>query len=214
MTHLLSRYLEWWPAASAIAFGGGSPNLTDFGADYYCRLADACKQVKPTLGISVEIVPSRRHDGWERLITEPAVDGVISSIEIWDDAIRSKICTGKAELSKSHYLKRWGQAVERLGPGRVSSVLLMGLEPIESTMNGATQMMEMGVIPTIIPYRPYDASPLGRLKPVSHFDYLSVSTMIARELSTRSLSPNSQPGCTACGACSLEVSLTPRTDSA
>jgi hypothetical protein len=180
--------------------------MTDFGTRYYAELATRARM----LGIqntSIEIVPARDDLTWIAFAHHSAVDAIITSIEIWDDQRRSELCLGKSEISKSTYLRRWNQAIEILGPGMVSSVLLVGLEALDSTLRGAERMVNEGVVPTLIPYRPYDSSPLGPQQPVDHEDYLMLSRAVAGMLHAARLQPESQPGCTSCGGCSLELIL-------
>jgi len=201
---LLDRFTAAVPTLASVAFGGGSPNLSDFGAGYYATLAGVVKE-RADLQVSVEIVPSRDEDDWVALLESGAVDAVISSIEIWNDDIRRQVCIGKSELSKAHYLRRWSEALEVLGPGSVSSVLLAGLEDLSSTLAGANALIRHGVIPTVIPYRPYDASPLGPATPLDHLAFLQLAREVRRELAAVPLLPERQAGCTSCGACSLEL---------
>ena len=204
--YTLQEYKRWKPHIASLAIGGGSPNMTDFGTRYYAELATRARM----LGIqntSIEIVPARDDLTWIAFAHHSAVDAIITSIEIWDDQRRSELCLGKSEISKSTYLRRWNQAIEILGPGMVSSVLLVGLEALDSTLRGAERMVNEGVVPTLIPYRPYDSSPLGPQQPVDHEDYLMLSRAVAGMLHAARLQPESQPGCTSCGGCSLELIL-------
>jgi hypothetical protein len=201
---LFDMYRQSHSGVKSVAFGGGSPNLRDFGAAYYTELAKTVKS-RGDYETSVEIVPARKTADWLAVLKSGAVDAVISSIEIWDNGKRREICTGKSELSKEHYLERWGQVVEVLGAGSVSSVLLAGLEDLASTREGALTLIEHGVIPTIIPYRPYEDSPLGPIQPVPHADFALLGKEIRDALHQRGLAPQSQAGCTSCGACSLEL---------
>jgi len=201
---LFDRYRRSHSLVKSVAFGGGSPNLRDFGAAYYTALAEAVKS-RGDYETSVEIVPARKTKDWMAFLESGAIDAVISSIEIWDDRRRPEICTGKGELSKEHYLDRWGQVIDTLGAGSVSSVLLAGLEDLGSTREGALTLIDHGVIPTIIPYRPYDESPLGPSKPVSHGEFALLGKEIREALQCAGLAPQFQAGCTSCGACSLEL---------
>lgn len=200
---LVGRFIHWRPTINGLAFGGGSTNLRDFGARYYRNCAESVRRLYD-IPISIELVPSRQDQDWKQLASSLAVDAIISSIEIWNDERRRQICLGKSDLSRDHYMRRWTQAVDILGPGNVSSVLLVGLEQAESTLEGALKMIELGVIPTLIPYRPYDSSPLGALEPVRHEKYIALSEEVATSLRLYKLDPSRQAACTGCGGCSLE----------
>lgn len=191
------------PGVAAVALGGGTPTLADMGARYYGELAREAAAMG--LSTSIEIVPPP--DGPLRAMLSEGVDSLISSIEVWGDDPRSMWCLGKSTVAKDEYLRCWDSALEMLGAGRVSSVLLVGTEPLESTLEGAAELIGRGVIPTLIPLRWYPSARFSRWQPVSPEDYAELAIEVAALLSTAGLSPAAQPGCTACGGCSLEGSL-------
>lgn len=198
----LVAVLEQVPGLVAVAIGGGTPNITDRGAAYYAALTQVAKRLG--LEVSVELVPPARTADLD-LLMDAGVDALIMSLEVWDDDLRGQICLGKSKVaSKQHYFLAWNYALGRLGTGRVSSVLLVGTEPPPSTREGAAALVDAGVIPTLIPYRRYDASMLD-LEPVKPLEYLAQSQYLASLLARKGLDPAAQPGCTACGGCSLEV---------
>lgn len=203
LEEMVRRMVQALPGDSFdAALGGGTPNLRDHGARYYSELA---ARLHSRFGLlsSVEIVPPQEPGDLELLFRE-GVGSLVMSIEVWDDDIRSRVCPGKSVVPKSRYIQVWQRALEALGPGKVSSVLIVGLEPPESTREGIKVLTSMGVLPTLIPFRPYDGIPLESHALTEPGVYLELSSVAAIELRRRGLAPATHDGCAACGGCSLE----------
>jgi len=199
---IFSRIIDY----KEVAIGGATPNLVDFGVSYYSKIAKIIKDLRPDIKISIEIIPPQNLDILYDLYSA-GVDSIIMNIEIFDDEVRQRICPGKSDVSKSHYFKAWEKALDIFGENKVSSVLIVGLEDKKSTIKGAKKMLNMGIIPTLIPFRPYDVCELAYLPPVSPEYYLSVYREIFSEGRENKVNPRKQPGCTRCGGCSLETLL-------
>lgn len=201
----LRSVLQSYPIES-VALGGGTPSLADSGAKYYGALAGIAKRYE--LGVSVELVPPPNKSDLQGLISQGA-DSIIMSLEIWDDDIRREICLGKGEISKERYFESWRTARESLGSDSVASVLMVGLEPIESTIAGIEALVRQHrVVPTLIPFRQYEATRLSGPSQVDPEDYGKVAQHCATLLVEENLNPRLQVGCTTCGGCSTEVVLT------
>ena len=78
------------------------------------------------------------------------------NIEIADENLRKFICPGKSEISLDRYFSAMEKAVSLLGIGNVSSVLLAGIQPVEDIIRLGKELIEIGVIPTIMPFKPLD----------------------------------------------------------
>jgi len=187
----------------ALAIGPGTPNLRDHGIRYIVKLIQALRThwAGP---ISVELVPPHDLRDLTRLIDEK-IGSLIMSIEIWNDKRREELCPGKSYVSKHHYLEAWKAAIRLLGRGRVSSVLLIGLDEIASIKEGIDAMVELGVVPTLIPFRPYPGIPLSAINPPDPDTYLALARYNVKALAQANIGPKMQVGCTECGGCSLEI---------
>jgi hypothetical protein len=186
-----------------LALGSGTPNRQDHGVRYFEKIArEVLSQV--CCGISVECVPPHSLDDLSRL-RDAGTSALIMSIEIWDDAKRAELCPGKSYVSKEHYLRGWKRAIELLGPGTVSSVLLVGLDEVTSLKEGIKGLIDIGVIPTVIPFRPYDNTPLSSFPLTDAQEYLDCAEFNAQTLFRAGLTPYRQRGCTSCQGCSIDA---------
>ncbi len=186
----------------SLALGPGTPNLLDHGVTY---ITEVIREVRKTWDgpISVELVPPRQVTDLDKLV-DVGVRSIIMSIEVWDESRRLAVCPGKSYVSKDNYLASWDRMTTKLGRGSVSSVLLVGLEDMAATEDGINEMTRRGVIPTLIPFRPYDNIPMSDWPLTNHRSYLRLSKVNALALRSYDLRPADQLGCTECGGCSLD----------
>lgn len=185
-----------------VAIGPGTPNRNDHGVAYLAALAGSLHQ-SLRLQSSAELVPPRDPQALSRL--PPAgIRSVVMSIEIWDDRRRAAICPGKSVVSKVAYLTAWKQAARLFGDGNVSSVFIVGLDDDASLIAGCRTAIEAGVLPTLIPFRPYKRSAF-RHPHVDPERYLAVAETVRELIADAGLSPRTHTGCAACGGCSMEL---------
>ena len=77
------------------------------------------------------------------------------NIEIFDDNIAKTLMPGKGIISRNEYLEALQRAVDVFGNrGQVRSMLIVGLEPLESFKRGIEALCQIGVSPMISPFRP------------------------------------------------------------
>jgi hypothetical protein len=193
------------PAPLHLSFGGGTPNLNDYGVRYYAKLCSVVKR-RYACSVSVELVPPPRVDDLAILV-DAGADALIMSLELWDDGLRRRLAPGKGRISRAHYYCAWESALELLGPGSVASVLLVGLEPEVSTCAGVDGLIHQGVIPTLIPFRPYGTCELHGLGLTDHESYIRCSEYAVGKLRAGGLNPSLQAGCTGCSGCSMEGAI-------
>lgn len=188
----------------SVAMGSGTPNLNDHGVRYN---ADIAKLIKPIVHeISVEMVPP--NDLRDLLLLKKAgVHSLVMSMEIWDDDLRGIYCPGKSYVPKQHYLDAWSEWNSLSQSSRVSSVFIVGLEPIESLKEGIDNAIKCGVVPTLIPFRPYSGIKLEKVGFTNHDFYSEISDYCAKALVVANLSPKTHAGCALCGGCSLEIDI-------
>jgi hypothetical protein len=83
------------------------------------------------------------------------------NVEIWDEEQSALYMTQKFRTGRAHYLDFLAAAVDRLGPGRVRSMLLVGLEDLASTLVGVEALARVGCTPVLSPFRPDPATELA-----------------------------------------------------
>ena len=190
-----------------INLSGGTCQSPDHAIQY---LSDLCKKIKlinPKTVISVECTPPNDNKMLSQLYDSGA-SAIIINIEIFDDEIRRKICPGKSKISIDKYFEALEYCVSIFGRGNVSSVIIMGLQPIEDVKKAGFELVKRGVIPTIMPFKPLDNTGLSEFKPPNPDEYVEISKHVANLMEKYNLSINPCSGCAACGGCSLEKNLT------
>lgn len=139
----------------SLALSGGTRKGADGGLQYFCEVVKAIKKEFPQIRISVESVAPSDLLYVDRII-ETGISSLIMNLEFSDIDIRKKMCPGKSELAKELYYKAYERAVTKLGKWNVGSVLIAGIEPKDNTIKESIKLINSGVTPTIMPFRPYD----------------------------------------------------------
>jgi hypothetical protein len=187
-----------------IALSGGTCGSDDKSAIYF---SDICKLItdngKEKYNISIELAPPDK-DSYIELLFEAGVSAVIMNIEVADESLRREICPGKSNIPLSRYFEAFKKAVSVFGRGKVSSVLIAGVQPADDIINICKKLIPMGVIPTIIPFKPLDSSLMNKYPLTNPIEVLSIAENVNNILFTEGLSACEQGGCTKCGGCSLE----------
>jgi hypothetical protein len=151
------------PAAQVMINGGNFPD-PDRGFLYYARLCAAAREVIEESGRDVElhliVFPPARLE----LLRE--LDGldvaVAMNMEVFDPVLFERYCPGKVDvLGRAHILAALTRAAEILGPGRVFSILVGGLEEQESMAEGMAFLAARGVVPVINVFHPDPETPLA-----------------------------------------------------
>jgi hypothetical protein len=79
---------------------------------------------------------------------------------------------------------------------------------IDSSFEGIKQMIEIGVLPSIIPFKPTKGSVLENYKNCISENLYSVTQKAAELIKKEKLDPTGKYGCIGCGACTLEGTCT------
>ena len=80
-----------------------------------------------------------------------------------------------------------------------------GLQPAADILSMAKRMIGMGVIPTIIPFKPLDGCSLRNAKIANPKELLDIAKEIDSYLNLNRLCASEQHGCTKCNGCSIEA---------
>ncbi len=180
----------------------GTLSKADNGIENYIDVVSNIKRKYPKLPIHIQIEP---FEHIEKLyeVKQAGVDTIGVHLEIPDDSLREKICPGKFETSKSTYEEFWKKSVEVFGKGQVSTFILLGFgEKIEEIIEYNDKLIEIGVIPNIMPVRYIVGTQLEYL-PTSFEALIQVHDSIAHSLLKHNLNPNkNKAGCIKCAGCS------------
>lgn len=185
-----------------LTLSGGTSDTPDRSARYFCDIASAIRK-KENMPISVELVPPDENSYLDEL-HRAGVCAVIMNIEIWNPDLRTIFCPGKSRISRERYLDAIGYAVALFGKGQVASVLIAGIQSNADVIDGAKTLIGLGVIPTIIPFKPFNDCKMARFPCTKPADVLEIYNSVADLLIAAGLDPSIQKGCTKCGGCSLE----------
>ncbi len=145
--------------AQHILISGGTP-----GPPHVAGLRDVYEQVIsafPDRLVDIMMVPV---DG---LFDLPHLDAlglnqISVNLEIFSEDVAAKIMRHKHRQGRQWYLDFLEQAAVTLGPGRVRSMLMVGLEPMESTLAGVRALLERGCVPVLSTFLPEPVTPLVR----------------------------------------------------
>lgn len=189
----------------------GTSAGTDRGARHLARCVRAVKAAVPHLPIQVQCEPPADLAVITEL-REAGADAIGIHVESLDDEVRRRWMPGKATVPMDSYRAAWREAVRVFGRNQVSTYLLVGLgENPDELVAGAAELVEMGVYPFVVPYRPQPGSLAVDVDAAEAPDAAlveKVSREVAGILTMAGMAGADQrAGCAACGACSVLQNL-------
>jgi radical SAM protein (TIGR04043 family) len=203
VVQMVKRALENNPGYE-IALSGGTCSSDDKSAVYFSEICGLLtNNRKENYDISVELAPPDKDIYIEQLY-EAGATALIMNIEIANQVLRKEICPGKSKILLSRYFEAMEKAVSIFGRGKVSSVLIAGIQPAEDIIGICKQLIPIGVIPTIIPFKPIDGCQMSTHSITNADEVLRIAGIVNESLRAEKLFACSQSGCTKCGGCSLE----------
>src|ERR1700722_1007891 len=148
--------------AHHMLISGGTPKRPDFGfmQELYERVLVEFSSTK----VDIMMVPLPGLLDLP-LLDKLGVNEISINIEVFSEASAKQVMRNKYNQGLGYYLGFIEQAAEVLGPGRVRSMLMVGLEPMEMTLAGVAAIAERGGVPVLSPFRPDPATPLRDRKP-------------------------------------------------
>ncbi len=146
-----------------ILISGGTPTPSEY--PYYERI---CEEVIINSNIPVDIMLAPCAKDILLNLFYAGANGFAINIEIFDRDIAQKIMPNKWSLGLSKYAEFISKAVELTnGNGKVRSLIIVGLEPIEKTLEGVEFLAKLGCDPVLSPFRPAKDTPLQNFRPPS-----------------------------------------------
>lgn len=189
-----------------VNISGGTCGSPDEAVDFLIEICSKLKRKYHEIIISVECAPPKDLNKLEQLRMAGA-SALIINIEIYNDELRKEICPGKGFASFSYYLEALKRGVELFGKGNVSSVIIVGLQPEKDVEKACRELIAKGVIPTLMPFKPLDGTPLQNYSLPSDEEYIRLSRNSAKEMKSNRVEIECKSGCAACGACSIDIDL-------
>lgn len=148
--------------AHHLLISGGTPHDRDipYLRETYVQILDRFA----TIPIDIMMAPVGDLLDYENL-SRHGLNEMSINIEIFNREIAATVMRQKYQQGLQHYLDEISRASQILGPSRVRSMLMVGLEPIEDTVAGARAIVEHGGTPVLSPFRPDPATPLSNMPP-------------------------------------------------
>lgn len=146
--------------ARHVLLGGGTPKEADYGA---ARLARLCRAIKARCDVPVYamLVPSKDLDDVQRLY-DAGVDELGYNMEFYSEEAARVFMPGKfALVGRDGYIRFLREAARVFGPIASRSLVIVGLEPFDATLEGVKLLCELGVMPILSPFRALEGTDLA-----------------------------------------------------
>ncbi len=189
----------------------GTSAGTDRGAKHLARCVRAVKAAVPHLPIQVQCEPPADLAVITEL-REAGADAIGIHVESLDEQVRRRWMPGKSTVPLAAYRAAWQEAVRVFGRNQVSTYLIVGLgEDPDELISGAAELIEMGVYPFVVPFRPQPGSLAMNVDSARAPDAALVEK-VSREVAAKLVFAgmagiDQRAGCAACGACSVLQNL-------
>ncbi len=181
--------------ATHVTLTTGTPNDVDKGT---FMLAE-CTSAIETMPVHVQLEPVNRE--YLAFLKDAGADTIGIHIETLDESLFRMVCPLK---DFSTFEKAWTEAVDIFGDNQVSSFVLVGLgEDTTEMVHGIENMVQIGVIPFVVPFRPLpktllESHPFPSVKTVKKY-----SVFAAEKMKEYGVDPfKNKAGCVRCGGCS------------
>ena len=161
---------------------GGTPGPRD-----YAYFDGVCEDIVAAAEFAVDVMmPPRPTDpGFYERLDSFGVHGYAINLEAYSPLAEADIAPQKQQLGLGYFTKAIERAVDVTGGnGRVRSLVLVGLEPAERTLEAVEYLAQLGCDPVLSPFRPTAGTPLADHAPPS-LELLEYVYLAARETSER-----------------------------
>lgn len=150
--------------ARHVLVSGGTPKAKD--REYLDQVYRAVLNASP-LPVDVMLMPRPDTHVIDDLV-DRGVAGFAINLELFDDEWSARLAPQKHAVGTKGYAETIKHAVRRTGgAGRVRSLLLVGLEPLEKTLAGVEFLASLGCDPVLSPFRPAPGTELFNHRPPS-----------------------------------------------
>ncbi|RJP78604.1 MAG: hypothetical protein C4522_12575 [Desulfobacteraceae bacterium] len=154
------------------------------GEDGFSKVNKIIKEIKSRFCIHIHLNagPTNQKKDID-VLRDSGLDEISFNIDIFDPAYAKKFMPAKLKIRKL-YIEMLKYSVEIFGSKKVSSCLVVGLEPIESTVRGVDFLCSIGVIPKLSPFRPIEGSLLASTYPPTE-DFLLKVYLKSKEVAKK-----------------------------
>ena len=169
-------------AAESVYLNSDAFDAEDGGLAFLAPYVEGIRKHFDTL-VAVQVHPPRtdRWIGWAYAL---GVDALSFNLEIYDPQLLDRHCIGRMRyIGRQRYLDALGYAATVFPSGTVWSDLVLGLEPLESTMAGIDALAALGVVPVVSARR--SVSPAAT--PLEHGDVDRLLAHLYLAVSARSI---------------------------
>lgn len=167
-----------------LLLSGGSPGMAEKQQRYFETVChEVVRHIRAATRdfpepFDVDVMMSARPDGPEFVerIVEAGAASFSFNVELYSDEGARRHIPLKHKRARPHLEATIARAVELLGrdSGRVRSLIIPGLEPIEATLEGVEWLASLGCHPVLSPFRPARGTQLAARAPVSADDLATV----------------------------------------
>jgi Radical SAM superfamily len=112
------------------------------------------------------------------------VNDLSVNLELWDEKLAATAMRQKFRQGRQYYLDFFESAAAVLGGNHVRSMLMVGIEPIESTLEAVEAIAQRGCVPVLSPFRPDPVTPLATMAPPT-VDLLRETYLRAEEITNK-----------------------------
>ena len=130
---------------------------------------------------------------------EAGADRVAMSLEIWNAELAAKIMPGKMKYTgRERHFEALEYVACKYGKNKACCNFIIGLEPAESTLEGAEYMASRGIVPVASVWVPFGRPVLGSMKTPGIDYYKKVADGLAGIYSEYSIVPPGAKGLNVC----------------
>lgn len=143
---------------------GGTPKIED--REYLDNVYKEITQFLNSKDISTDIMLAPRMDeGFLVKLKSWGVNGLSINLEIFNPEMARRYNPAKHKITRENYFKFIKESVNLFGKGKIRSILIVGLEPIEETIKGVEEIAKLGCDIVLSPFVPSENTDLSKLDP-------------------------------------------------
>lgn len=148
--------------AHHVLISGGTPRQEDF--DYEREVYATVAAAFPDVHVDVMMSPAPGLLDPHQLLAM-GIHGLSINLELFSEERSRRLMHAKWKLGRRNVLDFIEHAAAVFGPGRVRSLLMVGLEDVEDTIAGVAALAVRGCDPVLSPFRPDPSTPLRGYAP-------------------------------------------------